>query len=83
MTADVAIILQEKKDVLLIPVASLQLKDAVLKRNGKTIRIPVKLGLVDGAYAEVIEGDVQEGDEAVLNQNQNQNNKNNSKKNMQ
>ncbi|MDH4468238.1 MAG: HlyD family efflux transporter periplasmic adaptor subunit [Bacteriovoracaceae bacterium] len=69
MTADVAIILQEKKDVLLIPVASLELKEAVLKRNGKTIRIPVKLGLVDGAYAEVIEGDVQVGDEAVLNQN--------------
>lgn len=66
MTADVAIILQEKKDVLLIPVAALELKDAVLKRNGQTIRVPVKLGLVDGAFAEVLSGDVKAGDEAVL-----------------
>lgn len=66
MTADVAIILQEKKDVLLLPVAALELKDAVLTRNGKIIRVPVKLGLIDGAFAEVLSGDVQVGDEAVL-----------------
>jgi macrolide-specific efflux system membrane fusion protein len=66
MTADVAIILQEKKDSLLIPVASLEQKNAVLKRGGKVIRVPVTLGLIDGAYAEILSGDVQEGDEAVL-----------------
>jgi macrolide-specific efflux system membrane fusion protein len=66
MTADVAIVLQEKKDVLLIPVASLELKNVVLSRNSKIIRVPVKLGLVDGSYAEIISGDVQAGDEAVL-----------------
>ena len=66
MTADVAIILQEKKDVLLIPVAALELKEAVLNRNGKNIRVPVTVGLVDGAYAEVLTGDVQVGDGAVL-----------------
>lgn len=66
MTADVAIILQEKIDALLIPVASLELKEAVLKRQGKTVRVPVKIGLVDGAYAEVLSGDVQVGDEAVI-----------------
>ncbi len=66
MTADVAIILNEKKDVLLIPIAALELKDAVLTRKGKIIRVPVKLGLVDGAYAEVLSGDVQVGDQAVL-----------------
>lgn len=66
MTADVAIVLQEKKDALLIPVASLELKNAVLNRNGKIIRVPVQLGLIDGAYAEVISGDIQVGDESVL-----------------
>lgn len=66
MTADVAIILQEKKDSLLIPVASLELKNAVISRGGKVIKVPVTIGLVDGAYAEVLTGDVQVGDEAVL-----------------
>jgi len=66
MTADVAIVLQEKKDVLLIPIAALESQNAVLTRKGKTIRVPVKLGLVDGAFAEVLSGDVQVGDEAVL-----------------
>lgn len=66
MTADVAIILQEKKDVLLVPLTSVELKNAVLVRNGKTIRVPIQLGLVDGAYAEVVSGDVQLGDKAVI-----------------
>lgn len=66
MTADVAIILQEKKNVLLIPVSSLESNNAVLSRNGKMIRVPVKLGLVDGAFAEIESGDVQVGDKAVL-----------------
>lgn len=66
MTADVAVILQEKKDVLLLPVASLEKGEAVISRNGKTVRIPVKLGLVDGAFAEVLSGDVHVGDRSIL-----------------
>ncbi len=66
MTADVAIIIQEKKNALLIPVASLEAGVAVISRNKKTIRIPVKTGLVDGAYAEVTSGDIRDGDQAVL-----------------
>ncbi len=65
MTADVAIIIQEKKDALLLPVAAIEAGSAVLSRNNKTIRVPIKTGLVDGAYAEVLSGDVKEGDEAV------------------
>lgn len=49
MTADVAIILQEKKDVLLAPVASLESKNLVVSRGGKSVRVPVTTGLVDGA----------------------------------
>lgn len=66
MTADVAIVLEEKKDALLVPVASLEDKTAVLSRGGKTVRVPVEIGLVDGAFAEVLSGDVQVGDEAIL-----------------
>jgi macrolide-specific efflux system membrane fusion protein len=66
MTADVSIILQEKQDVLLVPIASLEDKNLVLSRNGKTRRVPVKLGLIDGTYAEIISGDVEAGDQAVL-----------------
>ena len=66
MTADVAIVIQEKKEALLIPVSSLESKNAVLSRAGKVIRVPVTLGLVDGAFAEVLSGDVQVGDKAVL-----------------
>jgi multidrug efflux pump subunit AcrA (membrane-fusion protein) len=65
MTADVAIILRTKQDVLLLPLASLSLSQASLVRNGKTVQVPVKLGLVDGAFAEVLEGDVHEGDLTV------------------
>lgn len=66
MTADVAIILEEKKDVLLIPVASLESKNVVLLRKGKIIKVSVRLGLVDAEFAEIISGDVQIGDKAVL-----------------
>ena len=66
MTADVSIVLQEKKDILLVPVAALELKNAVIKRNGKILRIPIELGLTDGAYAEVKSGDIKVGDEAVM-----------------
>jgi macrolide-specific efflux system membrane fusion protein len=66
MTADVAIILQEKKDALLIPVAALEFDNAVISRNGKITRIPIKLGLIDGAYAEITSGNIVDGDRAVL-----------------
>lgn len=66
MTADVAIIIEEKKDVLLIPVAALELKKLIIKRNGKKMIVPVTLGFVDGDYAEVLQGDVNEGDEVIL-----------------
>jgi macrolide-specific efflux system membrane fusion protein len=66
MTADVAIILEEKKDALLFPIASLEGKMAVVSRKGKIIRVPVKLGLIDSVYAEITEGDIQVGDQAAI-----------------
>ncbi len=66
MTADVAIILQEKKDVLLAPVAALEQKNLVVSRNGKSVRVPVTTGLVDGAYIEITGGDVKAGDQSII-----------------
>lgn len=66
MTADVAIVLQKKDGVLLAPVAALDGSSVAVVRNGREMKIPVKLGLNDGAYAEVADGDIQEGDQALL-----------------
>jgi membrane fusion protein, macrolide-specific efflux system len=66
MTADVAIILEEKSEALLLPLAALDNRDAVIYRDGKVQHLPVQLGLVDGAFAEILGGDLKAGDQAVL-----------------
>jgi HlyD family secretion protein len=35
-------------------------------RDGKPTALPVKLGLDDGAYTEVVKGDVRPGDELII-----------------
>lgn len=60
MTADVAIGISEKKNVLLIPVSALDQGKVYLKGSRKPIE--VKTGIVDGAEAEVVSGDLKEGD---------------------
>ena len=35
-------------------------------RDGKPTAIPVQLGLDDGAYTEIVKGDVQPGDELII-----------------
>ncbi|MBI3316751.1 MAG: efflux RND transporter periplasmic adaptor subunit [Candidatus Omnitrophica bacterium] len=67
MTADVAISIRERKDTLLIPVAALGEGTVIVKReNKKPFSTAVKIGLVDGTFAEVIAGDVKPGDRLVL-----------------
>jgi HlyD family secretion protein len=34
-------------------------------RNGQIVRVPIKIGLSDGTYTELLSGDLKEGDEAV------------------
>jgi len=62
MTADIAIEAGRKKDALLIPLASISNGKVLLMRNNKQVAIPLKIGNIDGAWAEVVEGDIQEGD---------------------
>lgn len=65
MTADVAIEVGHKENVLLVPVSAISSGQITVKRGGlKTI--PVQLGVVDGMMAEVTSGDLQENDWVVV-----------------
>jgi HlyD family secretion protein len=37
-------------------------------RDGKPVRVPITVGLDDGTYAEVVEGDLEPGDQVVVNE---------------
>jgi HlyD family secretion protein len=79
MTANVSIITALKKDVLRIPNSALRFRPAgsgkkaaqqkgfgvwVLK-DGKPRRVPVKTGISDGNYTELVSGDIGEGGEVI------------------
>ncbi len=67
MTADVAIGIAEKQDVLLIPVAALLDGAVHVKgRIGKQTSVPVTLGLVDGTVAEVVSGNLKVGEQLII-----------------
>ena len=67
MTADVAIAIQEKPGVLLLPVAAIDGDAVWVKRgNGSLFKVSVKTGVVDGAMAELRDGELREGDRLVL-----------------
>jgi len=73
MTANAEIILEERRNVLLVPEAALvydkdknpavQLLDANAKTGWR--KVPLKLGISNGQRAEVLEG-LEEGDKLVL-----------------
>lgn len=68
MTADVAIAVDERDGVLTIPIAAIEDGRVRVMRPGaaKPLSIPVKTGLADEAAAEVVEGELGEGDRLVL-----------------
>jgi HlyD family secretion protein len=81
MTANVSIIVSSKNGVLKIPNAALRFKPAdkqkedgrVEKGSGVWViedkelkRIAVTTGISDGTYAELLSGDVKEGDEVIV-----------------
>jgi HlyD family secretion protein len=79
MTANVTIIIDEKKDVLKVPDSALRFKPAQTSKNtngrngsavwvmdnGKIKRIPVRTGISDGSYTEVVSGGIREGNEVI------------------
>ncbi len=67
MTADVAIVLQELKDVLVIPTTAYDNGHVWVKRPyGMTTSVPVTLGVIDDSTAQVVSGDIHEGEQLVI-----------------
>lgn len=63
MTADVAILIGQKTNVLLIPIKSIVAGQVTRIREGKKERVPVKLGIIDGEWGEVISENINAEDE--------------------
>jgi multidrug efflux pump subunit AcrA (membrane-fusion protein) len=66
MTADVAIGIAEHRDALIVPVAAIDAGKVYVKRGLGTSAVAVKTGIVDGAMAEIVEGDLREGERLVI-----------------
>ncbi len=62
MTADVAITISEHPDVLVIPLTAIEDGQVVVQRGRRKENVSVQTGVVDGAFAEVLSGDLKEGD---------------------
>ncbi len=79
MTANVTIIIEEKKGVLRVPDSALRFKPAQVSKKstgkngpavwimdkGKMKRIPVRTGISDGSYSELKSGALEEGMEVI------------------
>lgn len=66
MTADIAIEVASKESALLIPVRAVQLGTVLIQRDGKKIKVNVKLGIMDQEWAEVVSGDIKASDLILL-----------------
>lgn len=67
MTADVAIVVGEKEDVLLIPISAISDGRVTIKNEGKRPRkVEVTVGTVDGHFAEIKDGEVSLKDSILI-----------------
>ncbi len=67
MTCDVAIVISKHEDALLIPVTAFLKGNVWIKRGaGLPHATPVKLGVIDGTNAEVVDGDLQPNDRVLI-----------------
>jgi membrane fusion protein, macrolide-specific efflux system len=65
MTADVAILVGKKTNVLLIPLRTIVSGQVTRIRDNKKERVPVKLGVIDGEWGEVTSENILPDDELV------------------
>ncbi len=65
MTADVAIVVGNKNNALLIPINTVVAGQVTRVRNGKKERVPIKLGIINGEWGEVISDNILEDDELL------------------
>lgn len=66
MSADVAIGISEKKDVLLIPVAAISDGHVQVLLGRRTRDVAIQTGIVDGAMAEMTSGELSPGDVLMI-----------------
>ncbi len=66
MTADVSIEIGRKEKALLVPLSSVTDGRIKIVRDGKRKTVKLKIGGIDGNWAEVLEGDVRDSDKIVV-----------------
>ncbi len=67
MTADVAIVIQEKKDSLIVPFASVKNSKIIVQLDsGKTEERTVEIGLIDGEKVEILNSSLKPGEKLIL-----------------
>jgi len=84
MTANVSIVLQEKRDVIRLPNAALRFSPdsedkgrtqgqqrekgpgVWILEDGKATRVPVKTGISNGSYTELVAGSIRQGQEVIV-----------------
>ena len=63
MTADVAITLRKKNEVLTVPIIAIKNGSVTRRRNKQIAKIAIKTGTIDSQMVEVINSDLQDGDD--------------------
>lgn len=66
MTADAAIIVGENPNALLIPLNTYKNGQVTVLRDRKRVKVPVKIGAIDGQWAEVVDGSISENDQLIV-----------------
>lgn len=66
MTADVAIEVQSFNDQILVPVTAITGNSVTRVRGGKREPIEIKVGAIDGEWAQVSSGDIKESDQVAV-----------------
>ena len=66
MTADVAVEIGRKENAMLIPLSAISNGRIRIQRNDKKMVVPVKIGNVDGSWAEVLESELLDTDLIIV-----------------
>lgn len=66
MTADVALEIDRKKNAMLVPTAAIVNGNIIIKRSGKKMKMPVKVGLMDLEKAEILSPELNLQDEITI-----------------
>lgn len=62
MTSDVAVEVANHQNATLIPLSSILNGKASIKRDGKKMKVPVRIGSVNSDWAQLVSGDIKPGD---------------------